>query len=143
MKLLNKIKCALFTHSQKRPPHLIAGRKGERYAARYLRRRGYRIVCRNFTSGKNEIDLIAKTKTHYVFCEVKTRMQTYGESTPFGRPASAVDADKKRHLIAAATTFYHRHQRENMQYRFDVLEVYMTEKQRPTHIHHIKGAFTR
>ena len=141
MKLFEKLKDTI--HDKKLPPHLVAGKKGERYAERYLRRHGYRIVCRNFTSGKNEIDLIAKNKTHYVFCEVKTRVQTFGEAAPFGRPASAVNADKKRHLIAAANTFYHRHKKENMQYRFDVLEVYLTEKHRLTHVHHIKSAFTR
>ena len=84
-----------------------------------------------------------KTKDTYVFCEVKARVQHYGEVHPFGRPASAVDGDKQRHLIAAATTFLERHKRENMWYRFDVLEVYLAEDGKISHIHHIENAFTR
>lgn len=125
------------------PTHLRAGRIGENAAAKYLRKKEYTLVCRNFTSGKNEIDIIVKTKDTYVFCEVKARVQNYGEVHPFGRPASAVDSDKQRHLIAAATTFLERHKRENMWYRFDVLEVYLTKDGKVSHIHHIENAFIR
>ncbi len=125
------------------PTHLRAGRIGEDAAAKYLRKKGYILVCRNFVSGKNEIDIIVKTKVTYVFCEVKARVQHYGEALPFGRPASAVDRDKQRHLIAAATTFSERHKRENMKYRFDVLEVYLTKDGKITHIHHIENAFMK
>ena len=146
MKLLTHIRM-LFKISRKKderlPSHLKAGKAGEDAAAKYLRRKGYRPVCRNFTSGKNEIDIIVKTKDTYIFCEVKTRVQEFAEALPFGRPASAVDHAKQRHLIAAATTFSERHKRENMYYRFDVLEVYLTPSGKVSHIHHIENAFTR
>lgn len=125
------------------PRHLREGRIGEDAVARYFIRRGYRICARNFVSGKNEIDIIAYKKNTYVFCEVKSRVQEYGVNSPFGRPASAVDEDKKRHLISAAMTFERRHLREGAAYRFDVVEVYLTEELRISHIHHIENAFTR
>lgn len=125
------------------PQHLREGRIGEDAATRYLMRRGFRIYARNFVSGKNEIDIIALKKNTYVFCEVKTRVQEYGIDSPFGRPASAVDDDKKRHLISAAMTFERRHLHENVAYRFDVIEVYLTETCHISHIHHIENAFTR
>jgi putative endonuclease len=125
------------------PQNLREGRIGEDAAARYLLRHGYRIAERNFVSGKNEIDIIAKKKKLYVFCEVKTRVQDYGEDAAFGRPASAVDEHKRRNLCAAATTFERRHAREGCSYRFDVLEVYLSPECRVTHVHHIEGAFMR
>lgn len=125
------------------PQNLREGRLGEDAAARYLIRHGYRIAARNFTSGKNEIDIIAKRKSLYVFCEVKTRVQAYGESTPFGRPAAAVDEHKRRNLIAAATTFERRHAREGASYRFDVLEVYLSPDGRVSCVEHIENAFFR
>ena len=125
------------------PDHLREGKIGEDAAARYLFLRGYRIHERNFVSGKNEIDVIAEKKNTYVFCEVKTRVQAYGEDAPFGRPASAVNADKQRHLIAAATTFASRHSRENKFYRFDVIEVYLTPEFKVSHICHMESAFTK
>lgn len=36
------------------------GRRGERLALRYLRRCGYRLVCRNYRHGRHEIDLILR-----------------------------------------------------------------------------------
>ncbi|MBE6568234.1 MAG: YraN family protein [Ruminococcaceae bacterium] len=125
------------------PDHLRGGRIGEDAAARYLFLHGYRIHERNFVSGKNEIDIIAEKNNTYVFCEVKTRMQDFGEDAPFGRPAAAVNAAKQRNLIAAATTFEGRHRREGKFYRFDVIEVYVTPAYRVSHICHMESAFTR
>ena len=125
------------------PDHLRGGRIGEDAAARYLLLHGYRICERNFVSGKNEIDIIAEKKNTYVFCEVKSRVQRFGEDPPFGRPAAAVDAKKQRNLIAAATTFESRHKKENNFYRFDVIEVYLTPCYKVSHIHHMVGAFNK
>ena len=143
MSLLEHIKL-LFPRSYRHlPKHLREGRIGEDAATRYLIRHGYRIKERNFISGKNEIDIIAFKKNTYVFCEVKSRVQEYGVDSPFGCPASAVNADKQRHLSAAAMTFERRHAREGALFRFDVIEVYLTPSCKISRIHHIENAFTR
>jgi len=49
------------------------GRVGERAAARYLRRRGLRLIARNVRVARGEIDLIAMEGRTLVFVEVKTR----------------------------------------------------------------------
>jgi len=132
----------LFPRKQRSLPlHLQNGQRGETVAARYLFRHGYELIDRNFISGKNEIDIIARRKNMYIFCEVKTRTSEYGKSLSFGRPASAVTEEKQRCLIAAATAFLERHKREECFYRFDVIEVYLTHKRRVSHIQHIENAF--
>ena len=143
MTLFERLKTLLPRKYKNLPPHLREGRIGEDAAARYLCRRGYGIVCRNFTSGKNEIDIIAETKDTFILCEVKSRVQTYGEPHPFGRPASAVDEKKKRNLLAAAAVFERRNHSSGKAFRFDVIEVYLSPKYKITHIHHIKNAFMR
>lgn len=144
MSFLEWIRLFLFPRKYKDlPQNLREGKIGEDAAARYLIRHGYRIVARNFTSGKNEIDIIAKKKKLYAICEVKTRVQEYGGDAPFGRPAAAVDEHKRRNLIAAATTFERRHAREGCAYRFDVIEVYLTPLCEVSHVQHIEGAFFR
>lgn len=57
----------------------IVGRKGERLAARFLRRAGYRILHRNLTIGRDEADLIAldPDRRTVVIVEVKTRTGDY------------------------------------------------------------------
>ena len=64
------------------------GQRGEAAAARYLRRRGYKILARGDRLGPGELDLVMldRGKT-IVFVEVKTR-----QSHDAGHPAEAVDA---------------------------------------------------
>ena len=143
MKFFQSLKFVLPRSYRRFPDHLRGGRIGEDAAARYLFRHGYTIVDRNFISGKNEIDIIAEKRNTYVLCEVKSRVMDYMENGPYGRPASAVNEDKKRHLIAAAITFEERHKKEGKFFRFDVIEVYLTKEYKVSHIHHIENAFMR
>lgn len=48
------------------------GRSGERHAARFLRRRGLRILARNVRAPTGEIDLLAREGAWLVVVEVKT-----------------------------------------------------------------------
>ena len=63
---------------------LSLGEQGERTAARYLKRRGYRIVASRQRMRYGEIDLVAVEKRTIVFIEVKTR-----RSSRHSRPALA------------------------------------------------------
>lgn len=117
------------------------GKKGERVAARFLRRKGYHIVARNKHYGKHELDLIVKDKQHLVFVEVKTR--SLADGSPDVRPADAVDLAKRRYTAEAARA----HLRENptaLCPRFDVIEVYLARKHRlrVARINHIADAFS-
>ena len=116
---------------------------GEEAAAKFLRENGFRITARNYFVGKDEIDIIAENQELYIFCEVKTRIQQYGKPTLFGRPASAVTAEKQKNIIHAGSAFAARHKNNGKRFRFDVIEVYLSEKETVTYIHHIQGAFSR
>ena len=119
------------------------GQIGEDAATAFLSKKGFRILARNYTVGKNEIDIIAQDREHFVFCEVKARIQEYGVPSPFGRPASAVTKEKQRNLIQAAQSFALRHRKDGKRFRFDVIEVYLTAEEAVSHIHHIENAFMR
>src|SRR5438105_3790610 len=76
------------------------GREGERLAARYLRKHGYKILYRNFRAPHGgEADLVCRDKESetLVFVEVKTR-----GGTGYGTPAEAVTADKQQLIIRGA-----------------------------------------
>jgi putative endonuclease len=59
---------------------LIIGKIGEDAAEKYLRKKRYQIVERNFRTKFGEIDLICKFENILVFVEVKTKTgSSYGE----------------------------------------------------------------
>jgi uncharacterized protein (TIGR00252 family) len=77
------------------PPTL--GERGERAAAKLLRRLGYQIITTRRRHRYGEVDVIAVDDQTVVFVEVKTR-----RSDQHGRPAEAVDATRQARLTRAA-----------------------------------------
>ena len=76
------------------------GRAGERAAAAFLERRGYRVVGSGFLARRGEIDLVCRRGDELVMVEVKTR-----SGTGYGTPAEAIDVRKRRALSAAASEY--------------------------------------
>ena len=120
------------------------GKKGERIAARHLRRNGYRILSRNCHCGKNELDLVAQNKNYIIFVEVKTRSFETADvnAAEEQRPANAVHAQKRKRTIEAALKYLYGHPNKRTP-RLDVIEVYLDRSRRfkPFFINHIEGAF--
>lgn len=107
------------------------GRAAERAALRFLRRRGFRILARNYRSPYGEIDLIARDGGAIVFIEVKSRA-----GLEHGDPREFVDDKKMRRIGRAACHYIRKFGLEGRECRFDVL----------TFVHgkaaeHVKGAF--
>ena len=100
------------------------GRFGEKAAARFLRKKGYRILHTNYRAGKNEIDIIASRRREIVFVEVKTRTYSPLGDLPFGMPMEAVDAPKQKRTLAAASAYLYK-SKTNCDPRFDIIEVYL------------------
>ena len=107
----------------------IKGKKGERRAARYLKRHGYKIICRNFKCPFGEVDIIARKGEVLAFTEVKLRL-----SDIYGAPSEAVNAARMRRYINSAR-FYFAGREPDCVVRFDIIEV--TEDG----INHIENAF--
>ncbi len=125
---------------QERIQPLSLGERGERAAARMLRRLGYHVVTTRRRHRYGEIDIIAVDNDvegrTVVFVEVKTR-----RSERLGRPAEAIDAARQARLTRAALAFLKSHGLLEYASRFDVIEViWPAEAQRPT-IRHIRDAF--
>ena len=96
------------------------GALGERLASGHLERQGYRILERNFRCRMGEIDLIARRGSELVFAEVKLRKDaSHGEAREF------VTAAKQRKLLLTAEYYLSaRPWAQDLQARFDVIEVY-------------------
>lgn len=125
------------------------GIRGETYAYWYLRRHGYVLVARNFTSPgiKDEIDMVGYDGQTLAFVEVKTR--TVVEEAPSSRPSSrpapltpeeAVNWEKRRNLSRVARQFLRARHIEDSPCRFDVLAIETRPGVKPVVRLH-KGAF--
>ncbi len=120
-------------------PRRKIGNKGEKIAARHLKRLGYKILRRNYAPFDNEIDIIAEDREHIIFVEVKTR-STDKMSAYEARPASAVTEDKQRRIISTAKYYVGGLDRKK-KLRFDVIEVYLDKKGKPAEVIHMENAF--
>jgi putative endonuclease len=123
----------------------LRGDLGERVAARYLRRRLYRILERNWFFYRKEIDIIARHRGCLVICEVKTRTRAEDSPSPYGSPSQAVDAQKQHNLSVAARA-YAKWIGWRGDVRMDVIEVYLDPpkkngRSKVKRIVHIKNAF--
>ena len=111
---------------RRRAPHLRLGVRGERIAARALRRAGYRVVARNYRPGgpsAPELDVVAWEGRTLAVVEVKTRRGG------FGRPLERVDEEKRRRLRRAASRMWAVESRRRRippgsNLRLDVVEVW-------------------
>ena len=111
------------------------GALGERFAAAYLKKIGYKILEKNYKNKLGEIDIIALDGEELVFAEVKTR-----DSDPYLSGAYAVDRRKQEHIIRTAAVYLQTH--GDHQPRFDILELEVRRADgRLTDIRHIKNAF--
>ena len=119
-----------------RPSPKSLGERGEAAAARYLRRRRYRIVARGHRMNIGELDLIAVDGQTVVFVEVKTRT-----THAAGHPVEAVDREKQRRLTRSALAFLRQHDLLECSARFDVVAVTWPDSKRRPEIVHFKNAF--
>lgn len=108
------------------PPldHQAFGRWGEEQAARALRRRGWKVLYRNFRAEEGgEVDLICRDREVLAFVEVKAR-----RTELFGRPSKAVDREKQRLIIRGAFAWLRMLDRPDLTFRFDIVEVVAEEE---------------
>ena len=95
------------------------GKEGEDLAINYLKKKGYKILERNFRCRMGEIDIIALHKGTTVFIEVKTR-----SDYSFGIPEDSINKRKQRHMIMSALSYIkYKNLPQDGKLRFDVIGI--------------------
>lgn len=110
----------------------IKGNYGEKIARDYLISNKYFILESNFKNNLGEIDIISKKENTIVFVEVKSR-----SNINYGYPYEAVNLRKQNKIIKVAKSYIKNKSLKDSQFRFDVIEVYLSNKK----INHIENAF--
>ena len=126
------------------------GDLGEKIAARFLERRGWKVLYRNFRAPKGgEVDLVMRGGANLdllVFVEVKTRTRR-----DYGRPLRAVNEEKQGLIMRGATEWLRllgretaksspTDQRRLISWRYDVVEIVLEEGKRPD-VNLVENAF--
>ena len=129
----------------------IFGSLGESTAADWLRKRGWRILARNYAVRGGEIDIAAFRLGTLLCAEVKTRSQT-----DYGLPRDAVDGIKIRRFREAVRDLTENYvingripvnfgkftiKRRVFRIRCDIIEVYAARNGNVSEIIQIKDAF--
>lgn len=110
---------------------------GEQEAANILKRKGYRVIEKNWRMGHLEVDLIAENKKEIIFVEVKARTTTFGNKMP----EEYVDTLKRKRIIAAANAYIKYKQIEKNP-RFDIIGILIEPRTNNiTYSNHIENAF--
>jgi putative endonuclease len=102
------------------------GAYGERLAAAFLWRLGYRTLHRNYRTERGELDLICREGSLLIFVEVRTR-----NTADFGLPSETIGAEKQEALRYAAASYLHLLRKDDIHYRFDAVEVILVEGKVP------------
>ncbi|MCH5314276.1 MAG: YraN family protein [Eubacterium sp.] len=110
------------------------GKLGEIEAAKFLRKKRYKILDVNYTTRFGEIDIIASNKKYICFIEVKQR-----SNDSIAQPKEFVNHAKQKKIIASSQ-IYLMNNKTNLQPRFDVIEI-ITENNKTKLVKHLENAF--
>jgi putative endonuclease len=113
--------------------NIETGSEGERLAYDFLVKLGYKILEKNWRSGKAEVDLIAQHNNTLIFVEVKTRSTNF-----FAQPEASVDAHKQKMLAKAAGDYLEQNNLTG-EIRFDVISIILKEPD--NEVVHFEDAF--
>ena len=127
--------------------HMPLGRRGEKYAAKYLKQHGFRIIARNrmlgsalaagwtIRPGKGEIDLIGIEGNFLVFVEVRTRA-----SEAFMKPEESIRFKKRKIVVRTVRRLIHKRTLSGLTPRIDVVAIiWPTGAKEPTDLRHHRG----
>lgn len=94
------------------------GKRGEERAVKLLRRRGYKILARNYRCRQGEIDIVAFHRGEIVFVEVKSRA-----TDEKGSGLEAVTERKQKRIARVAAQFLAERRLQERPCRFDVVAI--------------------
>ena len=125
-----------------RKKSLNLGPLGEKIAAKYLKKKGYKILELNFYNKKGrrmgEIDIVAKKGEKIFFVEVKTR---YFNATTSVLPEESINVAKLRKLNKIALVYLNEKNLIDEEYQFDAISILVEQEKRNAKIRHLKSIF--
>ncbi|MDI6699827.1 MAG: YraN family protein [bacterium] len=123
-----------------RSENISKGKSGEDLASKYLLKKGFQIVEKNFRSGRfGEIDIVCKKDDLLVFVEVRSKTNLNR-----GTPTESINNLKRERILKSAKYFLMKYPKySNFNLRFDFIGIKVKGKFfRKTEIEHIENVFS-
>lgn len=102
--------------------HLKIGKIGEEIAVNIVKDMGYMVLDKNYRCSLGEIDIVAIDDDVLVFIEVKTRRHSIAYAK------ESISKRKMRKLMSLASFYIKQKGYYNKKVRFDVLAIYLKDK---------------
>ncbi|MCL2862284.1 MAG: YraN family protein [Firmicutes bacterium] len=112
--------------------NITKGKSGEKIAAKYLKKKGYHVLHKNFKTNIGELDLVVTDDKYLVFVEVKSR-----KNIDFSHAMESVSYHKRTKINQVAAQYIKKFMLFGVNVRFDVVEVYFDTGE----VNHIENAF--
>ena len=133
-----------FSKFSKKEEIKSVGTLGEETAARYLKKKGYKILCRNYKNPfgyrLGELDIIVRNGKEIIFVEVKTRIVA-DLNLPDILPEEQITRSKLHKLERIASCYLNAKKLKDSPYRFDAVSVWLSENLKEARIKHIDNIF--
>lgn len=113
--------------------NLKTGQIGEGLAAKFLEKKGYKVVDKNFRTRFGEIDLIVKKSNVLIFVEVKCRIGGQGE------PEWQINRKKISRVKKMAQAYLIKKSPDYEDLRIDVVCLVLSAKNKIMRIKHYKS----
>lgn len=108
--------------------------RGEELATQFLKKKGYKIIDRNFRKGYGEIDIVALKDNTLVFVEVKTKT-----SNLYGSPLEEITYFKLKSLLKTAQFYKLLNPRLPDALRIDAISVMLDWSGNASSIEHVEN----
>ncbi len=128
--------CRLTSRKGDRLSPAEIGALGECIARAWLWSQGAKVLYQNFRAPQGgEVDLVAREGNVLLFTEVKTRT-----TSSHGRPLDAVDGQKQNLIRRGANEWLRLLGTRDIPWRFDVIEIVLTDGEKPK-VNRVENAF--
>lgn len=112
------------------------GRIGEQWACRYLEKKGWTLLERNWRTRIGELDIIARNQEQIIVVEVRTTRHNR-----FGLGFQSVNSRKQHQVRRLAAQYIQLKGLQDVPLRLDVISVLLSPSDRPIRLDHLEGAF--
>ena len=116
-------------------PPLSLDKRGQRFAARYLRKQGMKLLAQNVLCPGGEIDILAVEGDELVFVEVRSR-----SSDVFMTPEGSIRHDKQQAMLRAARHVMTSRHIRTLKPRIDAVAIVWPDGAATPTLRHHRGA---